>query len=289
VPPAADDGAIRLSDAERNAAAERINAFFAEGRLDLDETLERLDQVYAAKTDAELSRVFADLPAPTPRPPAMPRRRRDLSADVERAAALVAPGLVCTAVWAMTGHGNFWPEWVWLATGVGALQRLRHRHRARASAPPALAGPTGPGAAVLTVVFIAAVGPAGGLEDLVARRLPLHGGRRMAVEPALAAATFTSPRAAIDFAAGLAADARHAGLEVRVGVHTGELSQLGAELDGIAVYVGRALCTVARPGEVLASSSVRELCPGAEDRFVDHGIQEVASLPGRWHLYAVVR
>jgi len=46
---------IRISDAERHEAAERLNAFFAEGRLDLEESSARRDEVYAARTDADLA------------------------------------------------------------------------------------------------------------------------------------------------------------------------------------------------------------------------------------------
>jgi hypothetical protein len=83
-PPAARAGQLRIGDAERERAAEQLAEHYALGRLDREEHAERLDRVWAARTQAELDPVFADLPGhraasphqAAPRPPAQRRRRR---------------------------------------------------------------------------------------------------------------------------------------------------------------------------------------------------------------------
>ena len=153
---------IRISDAERNDAAERLNAFFAEGRLDLEECSSRLDEVNAARTDVELDNAFRGLPKPTP-PSQDKVVRRDFRARAERVVAIATPGVACTVIWAFTGHSNYWPEWVWLATGIAELRRFRPSRRRRTlerlgrpaySDPPPIATDGHDRRMVLTAVFV---------------------------------------------------------------------------------------------------------------------------------------
>ncbi len=120
---------IRISNADRNQAIERLNAFYAEGRLDLDECSARLDEAYAARTDAELEHALRGLPKPEDHPKTRPFE--SLRFPSRRAVQVATPAVMCTAVWAMTGHGYFWPEWVWLGAGVGILGGVRGSHRQR--------------------------------------------------------------------------------------------------------------------------------------------------------------
>jgi uncharacterized protein (TIGR00369 family) len=79
---------------------------------------------------------------------------------------------------------------------------------------------------------------------------------------------------------------RRIGLEVRAGVHAGECEEIGGQLVGIAVHIGSRLVGIARPGEVLASSTVRDLVAGSRIEFDDRGEHALKGIAGRWHLYA---
>jgi class 3 adenylate cyclase len=81
--------------------------------------------------------------------------------------------------------------------------------------------------------------------------------------------------------------ARRLGLEVRVGIHVGEVELRGQDLLGLAVHIANRVCGVARPGEVLVTGTVSDSLAGAGLQFVDHGGHKLKGLPGRWHLYAV--
>jgi class 3 adenylate cyclase len=81
--------------------------------------------------------------------------------------------------------------------------------------------------------------------------------------------------------------ARSLGLEIRAGVHTGECEVRGDDLAGIAVHAAARVLSVAGPGEVVASSTVKDLVAGSDVQFVEHGEHELAGLPGRWRLYRV--
>jgi class 3 adenylate cyclase len=80
---------------------------------------------------------------------------------------------------------------------------------------------------------------------------------------------------------------RRLGLQVRAGLHTGECEVLGDKLSGIAVHTGARVASVARAGEVIVSSTVKDLVAGSGIRFEDRGVQVLKGIPGEWHLYAV--
>ena len=80
---------------------------------------------------------------------------------------------------------------------------------------------------------------------------------------------------------------RSLGLEVRAGLHTGECEVVDGKVAGIAVHIGARVAAQAAPGEVLVSSTVRDLVAGSGLRFEDRGDQELRGIPGEWHLYAV--
>jgi class 3 adenylate cyclase len=102
-------------------------------------------------------------------------------------------------------------------------------------------------------------------------------------------ATFTSPSVAIDCADAIV-DAVHAlGIEVRVGIHAGEVEMRGADVAGMAVHIGARVVALAGPSEVLVSSTVREIVTGSRRTFAERGEYELKGVQGRWRLYAVVR
>lgn len=80
---------------------------------------------------------------------------------------------------------------------------------------------------------------------------------------------------------------RELDLSVRAGVHTGECETLGTKIAGIAVATGSRICGLAQPGEVLVSSTVRDLVAGSGIEFVDRGEHELKGVPGTWKLFAV--
>jgi class 3 adenylate cyclase len=77
------------------------------------------------------------------------------------------------------------------------------------------------------------------------------------------------------------------GLEIRAGLHTGECELLGEKVAGIAVHTGARVAAKARAGEVLVSSTVKDLVAGSGIEFEEHGEHELKGVPGRWRLYAV--
>jgi pimeloyl-ACP methyl ester carboxylesterase len=76
-------------------------------------------------------------------------------------------------------------------------------------------------------------------------------------------------------------------LEVRAGLHTGECERVDGKLGGIAIPTGARIAALAEPGEVLVSSTVRDLVAGSAVRFEDRGQHELKGVPGEWRLYAV--
>jgi class 3 adenylate cyclase len=78
------------------------------------------------------------------------------------------------------------------------------------------------------------------------------------------------------------------GVDIRSGVHTGEIEMRTHEVGGIAVHIGARVMAEAQPSEVLVSSTVRDLVVGSGIRFEDRGERELKGVPDRWHLYAVV-
>jgi class 3 adenylate cyclase len=80
---------------------------------------------------------------------------------------------------------------------------------------------------------------------------------------------------------------RELGLDVRAGLHTGECELIDGKVAGIAVHTGARVASQAKPGEVLVSSTVKDLVAGSGIEFRDRGRVELKGIPGEWHLYAV--
>ena len=113
---------LRAGDADRESLAADLREHFAVGRLTQAELGERLDATYRATTMGELAALRADLPDPRPLPlPATGREvaRRRIYQD---AGAVVIFNIGCVAVWAVSGSGSFWPEWVMLVSGLRLLR-----------------------------------------------------------------------------------------------------------------------------------------------------------------------
>jgi class 3 adenylate cyclase len=82
---------------------------------------------------------------------------------------------------------------------------------------------------------------------------------------------------------------RPLGIEVRAGLHTGEYEIIGEDVGGIAVHIGARVAALAGAGEVLVSSTVKDLVAGSGLRFSDRGSQSLKGVPGQWHIFAVER
>jgi class 3 adenylate cyclase len=99
-------------------------------------------------------------------------------------------------------------------------------------------------------------------------------------------ATFDSPARAVHCATAAMASLRPMGVQLRVGVHTGEVELRDDGIDGIAVHIGARVCDRAEPDEILVSQTVKDATAGSDLRFVDRGEHELKGVPERWQLYA---
>jgi class 3 adenylate cyclase len=100
-------------------------------------------------------------------------------------------------------------------------------------------------------------------------------------------ATFDGPARAIKCASAIRDEVRALDLEVRLGLHTGECELVGGKVAGIAVNVGSRVVSQAAPGEILVSSTVKDLVAGSGIEFEERGEHELKGVPGTWRLYAV--
>ena len=100
-------------------------------------------------------------------------------------------------------------------------------------------------------------------------------------------ATFDGPARAIRCALAIREALRKIGVEIRAGLHTGECEIIGGKLGGIAVHTGARVLGNAQPGEVLVSSTVRDLIAGSGIELEDRGVHTLKGIPGEWQLLAV--
>ncbi len=137
-----DSADLRVSDAERDRAVERLRTAAGEGRLATEELEDRIAGALQARTHGDLETLLSDLPGPRlpaprqtrpPAPPPDPEQRRRLLA--RQTVAFVSPNAVCLAIWAASGSGSFWPKWVLLFTGIWYglfliryVARVEHEH-----------------------------------------------------------------------------------------------------------------------------------------------------------------
>jgi class 3 adenylate cyclase len=101
--------------------------------------------------------------------------------------------------------------------------------------------------------------------------------------------SFDGPARAIRCGLAICEAVRRFGVEVRVGVHTGECELIAEKIGGIAVHIGARVAALAQPGEVLVSTTVRDLVAGSGLQFDDRGVHTLKGVPGNWSLYAVAR
>jgi hypothetical protein len=120
-----------VSDVEREKTVELLRQHTAEGRLTLDEFSERVSEVYAAKTRADLDQTLRELPRAVPRPEPVDLRRRmqSVSQPIRK---FVFAALLLVGLWALTGAGHFWPAWPLFFIGLFTFRRYRRDQRRQA-------------------------------------------------------------------------------------------------------------------------------------------------------------
>ena len=102
-------------------------------------------------------------------------------------------------------------------------------------------------------------------------------------------ASFDGPARAIRCACAITQGVRELGIDVRAGLHTGECELMDGKIGGIAVHIGARVAALAAPGEVLVSSTVKDLVAGSGVEFDDRGAVALKGVSGEWRLYAVGR
>lgn len=101
-------------------------------------------------------------------------------------------------------------------------------------------------------------------------------------------ATFDGPSRAIDATRAIQAATIELGLRIRAGVHTGEVERRGEDVSGIGVHIAARVASLAGPGEILATRTVRDLTAGSELAFSERGEHALKGVPDTWELFAVV-
>jgi class 3 adenylate cyclase len=100
-------------------------------------------------------------------------------------------------------------------------------------------------------------------------------------------ATFDGPARAVRCALSIRDGVGELGLDVRAGLHTGEIELQSLDIAGLAVHVGARISALANGGEVLVSSTVKDLVVGSGLEFDDRGSHELKGVPGEWRVFAV--
>jgi class 3 adenylate cyclase len=190
---------------------------------------------------------------------------------------------------------RLWPDFFILAQGERVVSEVERLLRSAGGEPE-------PNTVLATVLFTDIVGStakAAELGDprwaqlverhhaLVRRQLDRFRGREIDTAGDGFFVAFDGPIRAIRCAYAILESVRDLGLEVRAGLHTGECETMGEKIGGIAVNIGARVAAHARPGEVLVSSTVKDLVAGSGFVFSDRGTVELKGVPGEWRLFAV--
>jgi pimeloyl-ACP methyl ester carboxylesterase len=124
---------------------------------------------------------------------------------------------------------------------------------------------------------------------MIRRNLARYRGREIKTTGDGILATFDGPARGVLCACVIADEVRSLGLEVRAGLHTGECEIIGDDVGGIAVHIGARVAALAGAGEVLVSSTVKDLVVGSGLRFSDQGFQSLKGVPSEWRIFTVQR
>jgi class 3 adenylate cyclase len=122
-------------------------------------------------------------------------------------------------------------------------------------------------------------------DELVRRYLDRYRGRLVKTTGDGVLAVFDGPARAVRCAQSVADAVGALGLEIRAGVHTGEIEMRGEDVGGLSVHIGARVAALAAPGEVLVSRTVVDLVVGSGISFTSRGVHELKGVPGSWELY----
>jgi DNA-binding NarL/FixJ family response regulator len=124
-------------------------------------------------------------------------------------------------------------------------------------------------------------------DELVRSELDAHDGREIKSTGDGFLALFDAPARAIRCAVAIRDELRDVGLDVRIGLHSGEVELRGSDIGGIAVNIGARVAETGSGGDVVVSSTVRDLVTGSGIEFADRGEHALKGVPDRWRLFAV--
>jgi class 3 adenylate cyclase len=124
-------------------------------------------------------------------------------------------------------------------------------------------------------------------DDLIRSELARHGGREVKTTGDGFLALFDAPARAIRCAVSIRDELAEQGVDVRIGLHSGEVELRGDDVGGIAVHIGSRVAGSAEPGDVVTSSTVKDLVAGSGIGFDDRGEHVLKGVPDRWRLFAV--
>jgi class 3 adenylate cyclase len=199
---------------------------------------------------------------------------------------------------------SFWPIWLMLVWGaiLGVHGVYVWSHKPLVDVPPPGPASWRTGRMVRTVVFTDIVGSTERAQQMGDRRwrevLDRHD--RLADELAKRfrgrvmkhlgdgqLVVFETPNEAIRFAESLRSELRSVGLDVRAGMHSGEVDLQRRDVAGIGVHIASRVMGAAQPSQILVSRTVRDLVSGSDIAFMDAGTRTLKGLEGEWHLFAV--
>ena len=121
----------------------------------------------------------------------------------------------------------------------------------------------------------------------ISQRVRSHRGRLRESTAQSILATFDAPGQAIQSAVAIRADAAAHGIQLRAGIHTGEVDLVGDDIGGISADIVRRVTAYAQPAEILVSRTVKDLVIGSGVSFAGRGTHELGAIPGQWQLFAV--
>jgi class 3 adenylate cyclase/DNA-binding winged helix-turn-helix (wHTH) protein len=121
--------------------------------------------------------------------------------------------------------------------------------------------------------------------ELLRTELATFHGREVKIGGDGLLATFDGPTRAIRFACSARGKVHQLGLQIRAGLHTGECESIGDDVVGLAVHIAEQVASLAKPDEVLLSSTVKDLVAGSRIHFMDRGMHTLKDVHGEWHIF----
>jgi class 3 adenylate cyclase len=125
-------------------------------------------------------------------------------------------------------------------------------------------------------------------DDLIRAEIATYNGRAVKTMGDGFLAVFDGPARAVRCAQAIIAGVAELGIEVRAGLHTGEIELDGDDVTGIAVAIGARVGAIAESSEVLVSQTIKDLTAGSGIAYTDRGEHELKGVPDRWRLYQAV-